>query len=488
MIKQIARLISRIVLMALFVFAIQACQNETKKQENAYADAESEDSGKPFVETRLKGTLYNSTDPRVVVSTPGISDTVEANSQNQFEFVFNLNRGAYFVVHNSGKNLRVYLSPGNKLELTFDAGDVYESLTLDGEGSLENTFLKQKHQLLLEHAFSGSHAFEIQPKAFRYLVDSLYVVEKLYLADFVERNPGIDPAFVEREQAALLYDWANKLMEYPRLNQVNATIDKDQYFKFLNKISVNEPRYLDIYEYRMFLNSYIAHYTHQQMQASGKWNLETHEVSLIRMQQVNRLITDAKVKDYLLTSVIKEQVNYFGYKNTETLFQIFELNCSDAMLKQEVLAPYQNYLALKQHAVAPEVKLIDAQGKQFTLANFAGSYIYIDVWATWCLPCKKEAPYFEDLRKKYAHKNINFVAISVDEKQDDWREYLTVRPTKYPQFWAVDAKQFLNDYVIKTIPHFIIIGPDGKLVNPNAFRPSEPDLPWFEGLPGKRAV
>ncbi|MGE4287303.1 MAG: TlpA family protein disulfide reductase [Salinivirgaceae bacterium] len=488
MIKQTTRLISGIALLSLLVFTIQACQNGTKKQEKVYTNTENEDSRKPFVETRLKGTLYHADDSRVVVSAPGISDTVEANSQNQFEFVFNLNRGGYFVIHNSGKNLRVYLSPGDKLELSFDAGSVYESLTLDGAGSLENTFLKQKYQLLLEHAFSGSHAYEIQPKAFRYLVDSLYVVEKIYLADFVEQHPGINPDFVEREQAALLYDWANKLMEYPRLNQVNATIDNDTYFKFLNKISVNEPRYLDIYEYRMFLNSYIAHYAHQQMQASGKWNLETHEVSLIRMQQVNRLISDARVKDYLLASVIKEQVNYFGYKNTETLFQIFEMNCSDPLLKQEVLAPYQNYLALKQHAMAPEVKLIDAQGKQFTLADFAGSYIYIDVWATWCLPCKKEAPYFEDLRQKYAHKNITFIAISVDEKQDEWREYLTVRPTKYPQFWAFDAKQFLNDYSIKTIPHFIIIGPDGKIVNPNAFRPSEPDLPWFESLPGKRAV
>lgn len=488
MIKQMSRLISRTVLIALSILAIQACQNGTKKQENAYAYSGNDDSRKPFVETRLKGTLLNPTDSKVVVSAPGISDTVEANSQNQFEFVLNLNRGGYFVIHNSGKNLRVYLSPGNKLELSFDAGSVYESLTIDGDGSIENTFLKQKYQLLLEHAFSGSHAYEIPPKAFRYLVDSLYVVEKLFLNDFAERNPGINPEFVEREQAALLYDWANKLMEYPRLNQVNATLDNDTYFKFLNKVSVNEARYLDMYEYRMFLNSYIAHYTHQQMQASGKWNLETHEVSLIRMQQVNRLISAAQVKDYLLTSVIKEQVNYFGYKNTETLFQIFELNCSDESLKQEVLAPYQNYLALKEHPGAPEIKLINAQGKQFSLADFAGSYIYIDVWATWCLPCKKEAPYFEDLRQKYAHKNITFIAISVDENQGDWKEYLTVRPTKYPQFWAVDAKLFLSDYVIKTIPHFILIGPDGKIVNPNAFRPSEPDLPWFEGLPGKRAV
>jgi thiol-disulfide isomerase/thioredoxin len=448
----------------------------------------SEQSVNISVPTVVSGYLINVQDNRIVFVWGNRGDTLFADENHQFETTVYLSQADYVVMKNSGKNIRLYLMPGDSLELSFDAANVYESLSFEGKASLTNNYLKHKYQLLLQHSFSGSHRFELPVKEFRHLSDSLYVVEKLFLEDYAAQNPSMSESFLDKEQAALLYDWASQLMEYPRMNQVNANINDEKYFKFLNKVSVNETQYLSLYEYRQFLNAYIAWFTQQQMDAGANREPATHEVSLMRMQQVNRRIMNPEVKDYLLASILKEQIRYFGYKNTETLFQIFDLNCSSDSIKKIVMERYQQYMALKAKPDAPQVLFTDILGKNTQMTDLKGSYLYIDVWATWCLPCKKEAPYFEKLKQQYAHKNIRFIGLSVDEKQADWQEYLQVRPSEYEQFWIPDAKPFLDAYLIKTIPHFLIIDPDGKLINPNAFRPSEPDLDWFENLPNMKSV
>lgn len=467
--------------LSLSLIVITAC-NQGKKPDATKPESKS------GILTLVSGKLQNADDKQIILSWGNNSDTLFADAENNFSKTIFMNQSDYLVFRNSGKNVRLFLTPGDSLQLTFDAQDVYKSLNFEGNGSVTNDYLKQKYTLLMQHAFSGSQRFELPVKEFRYLSDSLYVVEKIFLEDYAANHPTLPEAFIEKEQAALLYDWATQLMEYPRMNQVNATINPDRYFKFLERVSVNEPQYLSLYEYRQFLNAYIAWYTQQQMDEHPGKELETQEVSLLRMQQVNRRITNPKVKDYLLASMLKEQIRYFGYKNTETLFQVFALNCTDDSLKNTLMEPYQQYMNLKASPDAPEFEMIAVDGNTVSLANFKGSYVYIDVWATWCLPCKKESPYFDQLKEKYNHKNIRFIGVSVDEKKADWQEYLKVRPSGYEQFWIPDVKPFLDAYLIKTIPHFLIIDPDGRLINPNAFRPSEPDVNWFEQLPDKPGV
>ena len=54
-------------------------------------------------------------------------------------------------------------------------------------------------------------------------------------------------------------------------------------------------------------------------------------------------------------------------------------------------------------------------GETSSLEDFKGRYVYIDVWATWCGPCKKEIPYLKAIEEKFHNRNIEFVSISVDE-------------------------------------------------------------------------
>ena len=54
-------------------------------------------------------------------------------------------------------------------------------------------------------------------------------------------------------------------------------------------------------------------------------------------------------------------------------------------------------------------------GSTTSLADLKGKYVYIDVWATWCGPCKAEIPALKEIEKEYHDKNIQFVSMSIDD-------------------------------------------------------------------------
>ena len=62
----------------------------------------------------------------------------------------------------------------------------------------------------------------------------------------------------------------------------------------------------------------------------------------------------------------------------------------------------------------PEVKFLDAAGKERTLADWRGKVVLLNLWATWCLPCRKEMPALDKLQRQMGSDKFQVVAVSVD--------------------------------------------------------------------------
>jgi thiol-disulfide isomerase/thioredoxin len=120
------------------------------------------------------------------------------------------------------------------------------------------------------------------------------------------------------------------------------------------------------------------------------------------------------------------------------------------------------------------------KGGKTTLASLKGKYVYIDVWATWCGPCRAEIPSLKTVEEKYHNKNIEFVSISVDVDKDHekWKNFVTEKQLGGTQLYA--DKNWLSDFItaykINSIPRFILIDPKGNIVDADAARPSDPKL------------
>jgi len=120
-----------------------------------------------------------------------------------------------------------------------------------------------------------------------------------------------------------------------------------------------------------------------------------------------------------------------------------------------------------------------------SLDALKGKYVYIDIWATWCNPCIAEIPALKSLEKKYHNNKIRFVSISIDDKKSagswdnalaKWRKMVKDKSLTGTQLYAGKDIKFMQEYLVTGIPRFILIDPQGNIVNANAPRPSDPAL------------
>ncbi|WP_218599517.1 TlpA disulfide reductase family protein [Polaribacter sp. NJDZ03] len=148
---------------------------------------------------------------------------------------------------------------------------------------------------------------------------------------------------------------------------------------------------------------------------------------------------------------------------------------------------YVSSKSMGKGSVSPKFEdYVDVKGGKKSLDSFKGKYVYIDVWATWCGPCIREIPSLKSLEKEFHNKNIAFLSISTDEArrsggsweaaEKKWRDFVKENELKGVQLWAGQDFSFQQAYQISGIPRFILIDPQGNIVDANAPRPSDPRL------------
>ncbi len=183
---------------------------------------------------------------------------------------------------------------------------------------------------------------------------------------------------------------------------------------------------------------------------------------------------------------------YLANKNIDTMIINTLTRELDPMLNS-----YKNYLAesitLKDELPAGTPSPVfegyeNYNGSKTSLSDLKGKYVYVDVWATWCGPCKAEIPSLKALEKKYHGKNIQFVSLSIDDDRShggswdkaraDWKAMIADKELSGIQLFAPNGwqSQFVLDYKINGIPRFILIDPNGNVVTPDAPRPSDASL------------
>lgn len=144
-----------------------------------------------------------------------------------------------------------------------------------------------------------------------------------------------------------------------------------------------------------------------------------------------------------------------------------------------VLASYEEAKNNVAGKPAPDFEMEDENGNTVKLSDLKGKVLYIDIWATWCAPCKAEIPNMLTLSEHYANDaNIQLVSISIDQDTERWKNAL-VKMTKrgnwlqYHVQGALDS-DFCKRYNVVGIPRFLLIDREGKVVSLDAPRPGEP--------------
>lgn len=156
--------------------------------------------------------------------------------------------------------------------------------------------------------------------------------------------------------------------------------------------------------------------------------------------------------------------------------------CRDLMHQDAFrLAVYNKFLSIRKLAKGePGYPFLykDANGRMTAMNDFKGKWVLVDVWATWCVPCREELPYLAKLKEDLRGYNIEIIGISADQSSYEmrWKKFVDDNQLDGVQLFSGSWEDFTDYYDIPSIPRFLIFDPDGNLVTTRAPRPSSPEL------------
>lgn len=128
--------------------------------------------------------------------------------------------------------------------------------------------------------------------------------------------------------------------------------------------------------------------------------------------------------------------------------------------------PPAKLLSLPETLRAREISKMD--GGSFRFADFPGKVVVINLWASWCIPCRREIPEYEKVRKAYAGRNVEFIGLTTEDPRtssDRVSRFLRSVSFGFRLGWAdrETARTLMNGR--GAIPQTLVVDADGRIVN-----------------------
>ncbi len=97
----------------------------------------------------------------------------------------------------------------------------------------------------------------------------------------------------------------------------------------------------------------------------------------------------------------------------------------------------------------------------FDLANYQGKVVYLDFWASWCIPCRKSFPWMNEIRKKYSEDELVIIAVNLDKKKELAEAFLQTYSADFKIIYDPKGK-LAKHYQIQGMPSSILFDQKGQ--------------------------
>lgn len=121
------------------------------------------------------------------------------------------------------------------------------------------------------------------------------------------------------------------------------------------------------------------------------------------------------------------------------------------------------FIASAQAAQAPLFSLAGDNGK-ISLKKYRGKVVYLDFWASWCVPCRKSFPWMNAMQKKYKSKGLVVIGINLDDNKKAAKNFLSQVPANFTIAYDPDGVT-PGKYQVEVMPTSYLIDRNGKVVD-----------------------
>ncbi|MFA6128355.1 MAG: TlpA disulfide reductase family protein [Bacteroidales bacterium] len=454
----------------------------------------------------ISGTVKNTADKQIRLTLGTKIDTLIINADGTFSKEISVTKPSEATLQGTKLFVTLFLIPGKDLVVTSDAADFNKDLAFGGALAPENTYIIKKSEgdEKTYQVMNAAYRSPYTPSDFKRIRDSIRLADLAFLDKYVKDPGKLEPVFVERQKLVIQFSYFGDLNNYPRMagyyNTDKPVIPGDWY-SFLDGVNLDDPKLLDISDAKYFIQSYVGN---QALKITGipqEQSYNNPEVIKASLKYLQENFKSPEFYNLMAFESLKGVIDSGGPGGLEELISEYQAKSTDEVNKKSLKDMVDGWATMAPGQPAPVFNLPDISGKMVSLTDFAGKYVFIDYWATWCGPCKAEVPEYKKLIEDYKGKNIVFMSISVDKDKSAWEKMVReglpemdpatgkpFEPAKMIQMsWLQlhDAVRYSKIWLVKFIPTFVLIDREGKIINSRAQRPSNPELrKVIDALPG----
>lgn len=380
----------------------------------------------------------------------------------------NIKEGMYYLSTLSAKKA-VYLKPGEEIDLALNLLSGTEVTAV--KTTEENAKIADWEKIKLPFIMMDRLAAKTDFATF----SNSYTEVQPQVVSFLDNIKTTNPAFNSLFKTAVKLD--NNLFALSILLK-NSKINKGAYF-IASKDFLNTPTF-----FKEYLNQNKIESNDLLSLGDGYRYLNTMaRFSLVDLDDVSRKsMSDAERVQYFMSSLQNETLKPYLLKAQLDELEEYLSNYSEF---KETFIPYEKYAShrpfiqkkyngLLNMFVADTVfigkpandfVIPDANGKMTSMDQFKGKVVLIDVWATWCGPCKAQIPFLQEIEEEYKdNSDVVFIGISLDAERDKqkWIDFMKEKNLHGVQLIDDRGKAFGKKYGLLAIPRFMLIDKNGN--------------------------
>lgn len=354
-----------------------------------------------------------------------------------------------------------YFKPGDELNLWVNDS----TYTLIGENTPENVAMTDWYNWLYPMQYMAVYFNKVFNKTYVDFFPLLDIAVANPYTPLNTNNEFFNEAFARFREYDLLTT-AFQFLQTPR----SAHPHEDEYPDFYRNLDVS----------KLTRDDALAHYPYGAQLLVNlfyfKARLKEIDPSITTADALDMIKNDTLKGEYLLHQA-KNVKTYVGYRELIDPFAKYIITPDQMDRSKEIVAK------LAKESTAGDMGIDfthkDINGKDISLSDFKGKVVLVDVWATWCGPCKGEIPALKEMEKQYKGRDVVFLSVSVDEEKDlqKWKDFIKAEKLGGVQLfaggWESDIVKF---YEIKGIPRFMLFDKKGRVVSKDAPRPSSDEL------------
>ncbi|NLA24063.1 MAG: TlpA family protein disulfide reductase [Bacteroidales bacterium] len=425
----------------------------------------------------IDGEIVGSSDSIILVHYFDFVDSIKLEDNKYFNINTQIREPIWLKLQIGVHTCPIYLQPNLNIKIECDYNLTELKVKEEAKNSEILDYLFQQNALAKTSSCSKvSFMYQASYQDFTDSINELQEQLQVNFDAFVNDYGKKHRYFCDSEKDRLQILIASIKLQYSRFMRYNNTLsdeDIEEFFTFLNEIDINKPEYSQLHEFKDFADKYIDYkLSLETSKEDSEIKTESDYVQFI-FDLIKTDFTDSKTIEFLYYNKLFEFLSYTGPDYVEDYLEEFNEMYSSEYHKTNIDYLHSKWQNLKKGLPAPDFIVKDIEGNEHSIDEFLGKLVVIDVWASWCGPCLQENPYFEDLKKEFTNKLVVFISISVDDNSENWIAELEKSKMTEIQWFAQGWNNDLcKNYNIKSIPRYIVIDQEGKIVSANAPRPS----------------